>query len=137
MTDHTHLPPPPAASTDERTLPIVTYALYLGGFLTGGLTPIVGVIIAHASKDKGSWFARSHYQFLIRTFWITVLGLLVGGAAMGVGVILSVILIGIPIMAVAGLFMGLVGIWFAVRSVVGLVYAVQNQPYPKPETWLI
>ncbi|HEX2561645.1 hypothetical protein [Phenylobacterium sp.] len=138
MTDHTHLPPPqPAATADERTLPIVTYALYLGGFLTGGLTPIIGVIIAHAGKDNTSWFVRSHYQFLIRTFWITVLALLAGGAAMGVGVVLSIILIGIPIMVLAGLFMGLVAIWFAVRSVVGLIYAVQNQPYPKPETWLI
>lgn len=136
MTDQTQLPPP-AASADERTLPIVAYALYLAGMVTGGLTPIIGVIIAHASRDNVSWFVRSHYQFLIRTFWITVLGLLVGGAAMGVGAILSIILIGIPIMAVAGLFLGLVCIWFVVRAVVGLIYAAQNQPYPNPVTWLV
>lgn len=140
MTDQTQLPPPApppsAAAADERTMPIVAYALYLAGMITA-ITPIVGVIIAHASKDAPSWFLRSHYQFLIRTFWITVLGMLAGAAAMGVGVVLSIILIGIPIMAVAGLFMGLVGIWFVVRSIVGLIYAVQNQPYPNPVTWLV
>lgn len=136
MTDHTQLPPP-ATTADERTLPIVAYALYLGGFLTGGLTPIIGVIIAHAGKDNASAFVHSHYQFLIRTFWITVLGLLVGGAALAIGVVLSIILIGIPIVAVASLFLAAVGIWFAVRSVVGLVYAVQNRTYPNPRTWLV
>jgi uncharacterized membrane protein len=140
MTDQTQLPPPPpssAATADERTLPIVAYALYLAGFLTGGLTPIIGVIIAHASKDNGSAFVRSHYQFLIRTFWITVLALVAGSAAMAVGVVLSIILIGVPIVMVAGLFLAVVVIWFAVRSVVGLVYAVQSQPYPNPETWMV
>jgi uncharacterized membrane protein len=139
MTDQTQLPPPPppaATASDERTMPIVAYALYLAGTVTA-LTPMIGVIIAHANRDNASWFVRSHYQFLIRTFWITVLALLAGCVAMAVGAVLAIILIGIPIMAVAGLFMALAGIWFVVRSVVGLVYAVQNQPYPNPVTWLV
>ncbi|HEY9216636.1 MAG TPA: hypothetical protein VIO94_01200 [Phenylobacterium sp.] len=137
MTEQTQLPPPPASSTtDERTLPIVAYACYLGGLITG-ISPIIGVILAHAGREAASPTMRTHYTFQIRTFWIAVLAMLAAGAAMGVGAVLSVILIGIPILAAAGLAMGLICVWFFVRSVVGLIYVAQNQPYPRPETWLV
>ena len=28
-------------------------------------------------------------------------------------------------------------VWFFVRSIVGLVYVIQGQPHPRPETWLV
>lgn len=140
MTDQPQLPPASGSAptaADERTLPIVAYALYLAGLATGGLTPIVGVIIAHASRDTASAAMRSHYEFLIRTFWIALAAFAVGGLALGIGVVLSFILIGIPIVVLAGCFLTLVGVWFLVRSVVGLIYVVQNQPHPRPQTWLV
>jgi uncharacterized membrane protein len=30
-----------------------------------------------------------------------------------------------------------IGVWFAVRCVMGLYYLSQNQPYPRPDTWLV
>jgi uncharacterized membrane protein len=32
---------------------------------------------------------------------------------------------------------GLVGVWFYVRCVVGIIYLVQDESYPRPEAWLI
>ncbi|MET0293800.1 MAG: hypothetical protein ABW042_02200 [Phenylobacterium sp.] len=139
MTDHSQLPPPAAPAvqaSDDRTVPVIAYALYLGGFATG-FTPLIGVIIAHAGLAGASPFVRSHYEFLVRTFWIAVAALIAGALAMCVGFILSFVLIGIPIVWAAGAFMSLVGVWFAIRSVVGLVYVVQGRAYPNPRTWLI
>jgi uncharacterized membrane protein len=136
MTDQSHHLPPPAAATDERVLPIVAYATYLGGLITL-VSPIIGVIIAHVGRDSAGPLARSHYDFLIRTFWMSIVGFVVTGIALGIGVLLSIILIGIPIVIVAGAAMTLVCVWFVIRSVAGLIYAIQNQPHPRPYTWLI
>lgn len=119
------------AANEDKTMPAVCYALYLLGFATG-ITAIIGLIIAYAQRPSAGPAMESHYTFLIRTFWIT-LGLMIGGGILfGVGAILSIILIGIPIMGVAWLVMAGAGILFGVRCVVGLVFLSRGEAYPRP-----
>jgi uncharacterized membrane protein len=84
-------------TADNTTLHVI-YALYAASFLNG-LTLIVGVIIAYVKRDeaRGTWQA-SHYQWLIRTFWWSVLFLILGAAA-------SVILVGFLIIFLAGVWL--------------------------------
>lgn len=119
------------AANEDKTMPAVCYALYLLGFATG-ITAIIGLIIAYAQRAAAGPAMGSHYTFLIRTFWIT-LGLMIGGGVLfGVGLILSIILIGVPIMGVAWLVMAGAGILFGVRCVVGLVFLSRGEAYPRP-----
>lgn len=119
------------AANEDKTMPAVCYALYLLGFATG-ITAVIGLIIAYAQRAASGPAMESHYTFLIRTFWIT-LGLLIGGGVLfGVGAILSIILIGFPIMGVAWLVMAGAGILFGVRCVVGLVFLSRGEAYPRP-----
>lgn len=127
----------PVVSSEDRTLPAVTYALYLVGLATAGLTAILGLIIAYASRGSASAAMQSHYTFLIRTFWMTIGWTLIGGLIFLVSLPLSLILIGIPGLVVGATVIGLVGIWFAVRVIVGVIYLAQGQAYPRPNTWLI
>ena len=53
------------------------YILYLVGFVIG-ITVLIGVIMAYINRGQASNWARSHYTYLIRTFWI---GLLYGIAS--------------------------------------------------------
>jgi len=123
-------------TTEDRTMPAVVYALYLLAFATGGLTAIVGIIIAHVQQGVAGPVMRSHYTFLIRTFWLglvlAVLGGVVGGILFGLGALLTVILIGFPIMALAGLIWAAAAVWFAVRCIVGVVYLARGEAYPRP-----
>jgi uncharacterized membrane protein len=116
---------------EDRTLPAVVYALYLIG-LTHGLTTIIGLIIAYASRDQAGPKMHSHYTWLIRTFWITLGGFLLGGAMLLVGIPLSLVLIGIPIVVVGGLLCGLAWVFMAVRLAIGIVYLARNEEYPRP-----
>jgi uncharacterized membrane protein len=75
---------------------------------------------------------QSHYTFLIRTFWIGLILMVAGGILFGVGALLSIILIGFPIMGVAWLIMGGAGIWYGVRCVVGLIFLSRGEAYPRP-----
>jgi uncharacterized membrane protein len=119
------------SATEDRTMPAVCYALYLLAFATG-LTAIIGLIIAYAQQGSAGPVMRTHYTFLIRTFWIGLIAMIAAGVAFGVGAILSVILIGIPIMALAGLVCAVAGIWYGVRCIVGLVYLSRGDAYPRP-----
>lgn len=84
-------------TVDNTTLHVI-YALYAASFLNG-LTAIVGVIIAYVKRDdaRGSWQA-SHFDWLIRTFWWSLLFLILGAAA-------TIVFVGFLIMFLAGVWM--------------------------------
>ena len=124
------------STTEDRTMPAVVYALYLLGFATGGLTAIIGIIIAHAQQNAAGPDMHSHYTFQIRTFWlglvVAIAGGVVGGVLFALGAVLSIILIGFPIMALAGLIWGVAGVWFGLRCILGIVYLSRGEADPRP-----
>jgi uncharacterized membrane protein len=138
MTDVTQTPAPsPSERTDEdKVLPIVVYALYLLGF-TNGLTFLIGLIVAYVNRDAAGPINASHYTFAIRTFWLSIWWFLGGLALILVGLVLAVLLIGFPMMIAGGVILSLISAWFVVRTILGLVYLLRGEAYPRPLTWLI
>ncbi|MFC3068672.1 DUF4870 family protein [Phenylobacterium soli] len=120
-----------ATPVEDRTLPGVCYALYFIG-LTHGLTTIIGLIIAYASRDQAGPKMYSHYTYLIRTFWISLAGFAVGGALLLVGVPLSLILVGVPMVMAGGLIVGLAWVYMVVRLILGVIYLARDEEYPRP-----
>ncbi|WP_309644254.1 hypothetical protein [Phenylobacterium sp.] len=123
------------STTEDRTLPAVVYGLYLLG-LVNGLTILVGLVIAYMNRDTASPNMASHYRFQIRTFWLALVASMILGVMTAIGVVLSFILIGIPILLLAGLLWCVLGIWFAVRCVVGLIHLSNGDAYPRPDALL-
>ncbi len=117
-------PSPPSAPQGgfDLNYPTIVSLLYLSSFLLG-VTAIVGVVLAYVWKGEAreAWEA-SHYEYLINTFWIGLVGSIVS-------FILIFILIGIPLMLAV---MALV----IVRSVLSLIRAQKHEPMPNPGTWL-
>ena len=131
MTDHLDY-----GATEDRTLPAVTYALYLLAFATG-FTAIIGVIVAYANQASAGPQMRSHYTFLIRTFWIGLVWMILAGMVLGIGIPLSFILIGIPLLILAKVMFALGAAWYGLRCIVGVIYLAQGEPYPRPYAALI
>ena len=50
---------------------------------------------------------------------------------------ISLVLIGIPVMALGWMICGAIWIWFALRCVVGVIYLARDEAYPRPNAWLI
>jgi uncharacterized membrane protein len=115
-------PAVPPALQDDKTLPLVVYALYLVGLLNG-LTAVVGVILAYVSKGAAPEWLQSHYVFQIRTFWLSLLFTVVG-------LVLTLVGIGFVILAA-------VWVWTAVRCILGLSWLLKGQAYPTPRNWMI
>jgi uncharacterized membrane protein len=151
MTDATtqqiDLRPGADADTNAKTLTTIVYGLYLAGFLTAGLTTIAGVIMAYVAKGSAPAWAQSHYSFQIRTFWIALaaIALMIPLIILMIpvivvwfvaGVILSILGIGLLMLLALALIPAVPFIWFAVRCAMGLNYALQGQPYPRPTALL-
>jgi uncharacterized membrane protein len=137
MSDSLPVTPAPSVQTDERTAPAIIYGLYLGGFLTGGVSTLVGFLMACALKRDGSHLQQSHYEFQIRTMAILAAGFIIALGVILAGFPLALILVGILFWIAGGLMMSTLFIWFAVRSGLGLVRLLQGQAYPQPRTWFI
>ncbi len=126
-------PPPARAVHEDRVLPAICYVLYLVG-LSHGLTIIIGAIIAYVARDGAGPVARSHYDFLIRTFWPALIGVLLVFLIGTVGLVLSLVLIGIPILMGAAFLFCALWVWFLVRCIVGVVYLARGEAHPRPDT---
>ncbi len=113
----------PVAGGFDMNRPTIIGLLYAGSYITG-ITGIVGLVLAYVWRGEAHqpWEA-THYTYLIRTFWI---GLVVGV----IGIILSIVLIGIPLLIA-------VGVWWLVRTVMSLINAQKRAPMPDPQTLLI
>ena len=122
---------------EDKVLPAVVYALHLLGFASGGLTSVAGLIVAYVNRDGAGPINESHYTFAIRSFWQAIAWFLIGGAVFLVGLVLSVVLIGIPLLGVGVAIMCSVSVWFVVRCVLGIYYLSRGEAYPRPRTWLI
>ncbi len=123
-------------AVEDRTMPAVVYGLYLIALATA-VPVLIGAIVAYASRANAGPAMRTHFDFQIRTFWMSIAWWLIGGFLIVVGGIFSLILIGLPFFFLGWAIVGLVTAWYAVRSIVGVIHLANGQPYPRPYSWLI
>ena len=118
-------------ATEDRAMPAVVYALYILG-LFHGLTLFIGLIMAYVLRGGAGPVMASHYTWQIRTFWISLIWAIVGLGIMFVGIPLSFILIGIPVMIVGGIIAGGAWLWAMIRCIVGAVRLAEGAPVANP-----
>ena len=105
----------------------VIYGLYALGVISFAMPTIIGAILAYVKRDDmcGTIYF-DHIQFLLRTFWGSLIGFAVGFLLVitFIGAIL-----GVPLLVV-------VCFWYLFRVVVGIVRLIDNQPVT-PDGWLM
>ena len=114
--------PPAQLAGFDFNRPTIIGLLYLSSFLLG-ITIVVGVVLAYVWKGEphADW-EGSHYAYLIRTFWIGLIGSVIS-------FVLMIVLIGFLLWIA-------VGVLVVVRCVLSLINAQKQEPMPNPETWL-
>jgi len=100
----------------------IVYVLYLAGYVTGGITTIIGLIMAYIGKADADDIDHDHLRFAIRTFWIGMLYAVISG-------VLTMVIIGF-------LLLVLQTVWFIVRCIKGLLAIDKGEPPADVETWL-
>jgi uncharacterized membrane protein len=110
----------------QLNTPTLVSILYLAAYLTG-ISAIIGLVIAYVKRGEAQAWEESHLTYLIRTFWLGILGWVV--------LILSMItIILIPLAWVGGVA---ITVWWIVRCIKSILAAQKEQPLPDPQTWMI
>lgn len=117
-------------------MPAVIYGLYLFGAFSALLTVFIGLILAYAQRGSAGPRMETHYTFLIRTFWLTIWWVVIGAGLTLIGGILSLVLVGLPLLGVGLLILSLFGLWFIARCCLGAFYLAKDEAYPRPMSWL-
>jgi uncharacterized membrane protein len=108
---------PTPAAVSARNLAIIVYALYLGAVVSCGVAGVIGVVVAYVKRDevRGTIW-ESHFENQITAFWVWLM-LFIAGCA-------TVWALGLGILLIIGAFL-----YFLVRTVKGLIRALDWQPY--------
>lgn len=114
------------AEADHGKVPaFVVYALYIAGVFSAHLLSPIGVIVAYVTRADASPWVRTHLDQQIKMFW-TVFWWIAALAV--IGLVLAPILIGFLVWGVAIVLAIIFTIWFAVKSVLGLLKLINGQP---------
>jgi uncharacterized membrane protein len=108
---------PVPATRNHAEMAKVVYILYAVGFIVG-ITWLIGVVIAYIYRSDAPELLKSHFTFQIWTFWLA----LIGGV---VGVLTTFIVIGFLILLA-------LLVWQIVRIVKGWKWLADGQPVPNP-----
>ncbi len=107
----------PPSEVGLQRLAAIVYALQAASLFTGTLTLFAGIIINYVRREdvEGSWI-ESHFRWQIKTFWYSLLWMVIGGVTV-------IFLIGWAILLAASL-------WLIYRVVKGWVYLSEKRPMP-------
>lgn len=106
----------------------VVYALYLLSIPSCAVFALIGLLVALFSRDGAGPLARTHLDDQVR-IWMIAFWWAVGIAVLAVvGAVLSIVLIGIPIVWLAGVFALGVMIWFTVKALLGMLALLDGRP---------
>ena len=105
------------SSDNGRTMVIAAYILHLLGACTG-LLSIIALIMNYVCKGEHGELIDSHHNWMIRTFWYTVLGFVICA-------VLFITVIGIPLAWLGGFALWL---WYIYRHIRGLIDLAENKP---------
>lgn len=126
--------------------PTIVAILYLLSFAVP-FTSLVGVVLAYVwrSEDRTLDWELTHYAYLIRTFWIGLVLVVVPIIFMFAGFLAAVphhgasqaAPVGFLVTAVLVMLLWLAAAaWFVARCVLSLIRAGRQEPMPRPTSWL-
>ena len=138
---------PPPATRNDRTFqlnpPTLICLLYAATYFTV-VSALIGVVLAYVWRREGdSGWEETHYTYLIRTFWLAVIGIVVGvvliGALAIVGEGFGPREVDFPVVAVVlAIVLGFaLTVLLVVRCALSLVAAQRNRPMRRPRSWTI
>jgi uncharacterized membrane protein len=111
-----------------RGAAVLAYVLYLLSIPSVGALALVGVIVAYVGRGEAGGAALTHLNHQIRIWWTAFWLTAIVWVMFAVGGVLTVVLIGIPILMLAFLAQFVIAVWFTVASGLGLFALLQGRP---------
>ncbi len=103
---------------EQRMMALISYILHLVGSITA-LPSLIALVINYLKRSR-QLPLNSHHRWMIRTFWWTILWMILGWILM-----ITVILI-----PVAWIIFGVAWLWWIYRHVRGLIVLLDGRDMP-------
>lgn len=117
MTDT--IPPQEVEDLATTRAAFIIYILYM--VICIPILPVIGVIFAYIFENDAKSILKSHYIYLIRSFWIGLLYFCI--SALSILLVIGIVLLPLCI------------IWWLIRMVKGLKSLMRNEAITNPKTW--
>lgn len=106
----------------DKSIAYIVYALYVIGFLLGGLATLVGVFIAYLARRRASVpLLVSHYTWQIHIFWWSLLAFVIVGIVAGVLILIySLALVGVLVGVISMLVITITVVVLSIRGMLDL-----------------
>jgi uncharacterized membrane protein len=118
---------PLASDSAGRGSAMLVYVLYLLSIPSAAIFALIGVIVSLSSLEGAAPLARAHLQNQVHVwmvaFWWWVVLLIVGV----IGALLTIVLIGFPLLWLVGVTGFVVMLWFTIKSALGLLALLDNR----------
>ncbi len=121
MQDHAPILKDDQEDPTTHKMAYTIYVLYLATIILP-ILPVIGVILGYIFENDAKDYLKSHYQYIIRSFWIGILYSLIAGVSI--------------IVAIGFVLLPLCLVWWLIRAAKGLKSLMRKEPITNPETWL-
>lgn len=111
----------PGHESEGKAAALVAWALYILSIPSANILVLVGLVVAYASRGSSSGVARAHIEAQIALFWSVFWWTIALWVLIGLSIVFSMVLIGIPFLLLFLLLWFLLSVWFTVKSVLGLL----------------
>ncbi len=106
---------------DGKVAALIAWALYILSIPSANVLVLVGLVVAYAGRSSATGLPLEHLNAQIRLFWSVFWWTIACWIAIGVSIVASIIVIGIPFLLFFLLVWFLISVWFTVKSVFGLI----------------
>lgn len=103
---------------------MIGWILFILSIPSANVLVLVGVVVAHLARGGATGLARDHLDAQIRLFW-SVFWWTVALWVVAIIAFVSVMLF--PLGLIALLLLFLLGLWFTIKSLFGLIALAQNR----------
>ena len=114
--------------SEGKPAALAAWALFILSIPSANVLVLVGLVVAYAVRNSAQGVARAHIEAQIGLFWSVFWWTIALWVLIGISVIGSMVLIGIPFLLLFTLLWFLLSVWFTVKSVLGLIALLQDRP---------
>src|SRR6218665_230276 len=100
---------------------LIAWALYILSIPSANVLVLVGLVVAYAARGSANGVARQHIDAQIALFWSVFWWTIALWVLIGISILASVVLIGIPFLLLFVALWFLLSVWFTVKSILGVV----------------
>jgi len=112
---------PAVPESAGRSAAFLVYGLYLLSIPSAGIFALVGVILALSARADAAPMARQHLDDQVRIWFVSFWWHVVLAIVWALGMLLTIVLIGFPILAIVAVLWFILMVWFTIKSLLGMM----------------